>query len=58
MGSGFGEGQAWLQGFGRFLEALFSSAGAGEFEVLSGSRVRRIVPHPLARSVCFAGRDG
>jgi hypothetical protein len=37
MGSGFGEGRAWLQGFRRFFEALFSSARAGEFVVLSGS---------------------
>jgi hypothetical protein len=49
VGSGFGEGTARLQGFGRFFEALFSSARAGEIEVLSGSRVRRFAPYPLTR---------
>jgi hypothetical protein len=47
MGSGFGEGRAWLQGFGRFFEALFSSARAGEFEVLSA---RGFVASLLTRS--------
>jgi hypothetical protein len=42
-------GVARARGFGRFFEALFSSAGADEIVRFVCSRVRRFAPYPLAR---------
>jgi hypothetical protein len=55
VGSGFGEGRAWLQGFGRLFEALFSAAGAGELIVLSA---RGCVALLLTRSHARFCREG
>jgi hypothetical protein len=51
------KGLGRAKGFGRFFEALFSSAVADEIVRFVCSRVRRFAPYPLARwflmRICF-----